>query len=722
MTTEGPVARLRIERAFKNEGLTIDELLLNVAMPTYASITSAKIYEQGEWKSARYEEAEAASELYNEKKRRGEGLRILISERGGVHHISISPIASLETVIISYDVEIEMDYNQGYSFAWDLAPNGLESENLSAVKFSSDRSIRLKGTKRVAGEEFMLSANGCEEKGFLANCQFVEINHPVTNEENIILTLMTRSNSSETTYQVISPDGTISKFSKNDFVALQETGTAYLAQKTLQNAPGIWRLVASPKGPKMGSLKSELIKVALGEVEATKFNDRIDLKDSGDGHDRIYILDSEVKEGNIGFGTFKSGKMQFSKIDVLMPKRLSELPKDATMIFLIDSSLSQTRTQFSHQLSLVGSIASHTDDEDVVLISYNRNAERISFQNDELEAKLLELKNTIRLENGSDLGAALSLAGQYIEKLPSNKPVLVYAMTDLLFKTNMTQASLLPKISNFKNNVTLHVVEIRVYSDFSLKRDDTISISGLSRQTRGVSVVASFPKDLNAELDKQTLYLVRPNRLEHAQLTGFGPINSLGESDTVSKADWKKIGNIAELKGQLWSQPFRMQGKATRKRNIETMRFALNDIPSDDHLSYQIAEQAGVVSEYISLFKDGDGMRGDIRRGFGLHGGGYVSSSSCRGGHRGINGKKVKPDYSGEFATVAKTCDQNHSSKNAFQVSIETTYSEIVDVEGSKTSAYEKCIVEGVWDKHLTDAINTGKYTFVFDGSSVFHK
>ncbi len=723
MTTDGAIASLTVTRAFKNEGLRRDEVSLDLQMPTFASITSASIYDGGEWKKAGFEKTEDADRKYNEKESTPDGRRLLISKYGGGHLIFISPVLPAETVLLSYEVEVEMEYTaQGYSFPWDLAPNGLETANLSAVKFSSDRPIRINATTRFAGEEFILASNKCEEKGLASNCEFFEIDHPVTDDENVTFSFMTKMKPDEVSYELFAPDGSNYNFVSADFSALQVTDELYQVRVVRQNQPGIWRFVATAQ-TSATRRASQMLKLKLGDVTHTA--------NFGKGQrseDRIFVLNSALPKGNIRFGTFTSGSDIYSKVDVTIPAKLSELPRSPTMIFLIDSSVSQSRQQLENQLALVKSVTSHTNDEDVVLISYNRHAKKIEFAKDALEETLTSLKE-IRLGNGSDIGEALTLAAKHIAQIPSSKPVLVYAMTDLLFKKGMTQAALLPKISSFRNNTTLHVVEVREdsHSDaFYVERDDGIEISGLAHRTQGVSVVAAFPANGAIESDSETLYLVRPNRLERAQLNGFGSFERLNEYDTFSKFEWQAIGHTAVLKGQLWSRPFIMQAKSNVKTNVQTMRYALNETPTDSKLNYNIARQAGVVSEYTSLVKSGDSIP-EAARGFGSVTGmgmvGISRSIGCGGVILGSRkGKKAKPDYSRNFEAVAQTCNQKHRGDTAFPVSIETTYSEIVDVVAKKRSEYEKCVVDGVWDKHLTGHVKTGKYTFVFNGNTVSQK
>ncbi|GEM_PF-6282521 len=708
------IAYLDVQRAFKNEGIRRDEMVLKLNLPSDTSMTSISIYENG-WKPALLKESSRAQTQYYQTNTAplGKNAHNLLAEGSWEDcTIRVSPVSPGETVLIRYTLTIEMEYKAGYSFRWNSSPKS--TEHFSAIQFRSSDMIWAKGMQRSANEVFYLHANACEENDRAASCQIRKFDLPETTEERFRFSAdITGVEPYNFDYVLRSPEG--------EFFSMEVKDDK--VEGEFPSISGNWFFSI---GADVGKHPKIVVKnIRLDFDKISLHTEDIEFTSGSHELDRIYFSNSQETKGKMYFGSFSVENRQFSKIDLILPEHLSQLPKNPTMIFLIDRSISQTRLGLKRQIALVNSITSHTEDEEAILIAYDRHAKQIPISSGTLDETLHNLEGDLPLANGSDLGKAIELAVTLSSKANKKRPVLIYAMTDLLLKSSQTVSKLLKKVSTLGENATFHVVEISKYEDVEtrIRRDDTIFLSALARPSGGISALASFEGDGidKTSLFEQTLYLVRPTILEHSTLGGFYVEESYPEGAFVSTAGWNTISGRAEIAGQLWSRPFSMSTSRSKDRELITMRYFINSESFENaKQAYEISKKSQIVSPYTSFVIDGadrieDGFSGV--GGFGLHGTGSVGCGGVFLGRTLV----AKPDLGSkfDFKSLAEKCNATHPGKgNTFRTIMETTSDEIVDV-GEGKNAYEKCVVKGVWDTRLPKETRSASYRLHFIGANV---
>jgi len=236
--------------------------------------------------------------------------------------------------------------------------------------------------------------------------------------------------------------------------------------------------------------------------------------------------------------------------------KLSEVPKGAYVIVLIDASRSIRAANRAAELAAATGYLAHFPDARVAVIPFDRAVRPLhtSFvpQKQALE-DLKTAKHTAR--NGSDLDVALADALGRLDHAPAGAPRRVLLLTDL-----QTRSTLLPaKMRAIDYHKTIvHVASVSAGTT-SLSRDDSDAWAEVPRATGGVLWNAHANADVKSNRAVFEEW-ARPLRIDRLTLTGVGvagaiPLpESLAEGDAFDDLRVHSFPTPAlEIHGELWS-------------------------------------------------------------------------------------------------------------------------------------------------------------------------
>ncbi|HWO18055.1 MAG TPA: VIT domain-containing protein [Kofleriaceae bacterium] len=426
----------------------------------------------------------------------------------------------------------------------------------------------------------------------------------------------------------------------------------------------------------------------------------------------------------------------FTRFELDTAARVSELPKRAQVVFVLDASYSAGPEHLAAQLAIVRGYVAHVPDAELEVIAVRRTAKRVfgRFVSAAEAPRLLDAAvrgGTLALGNGSALDEGARLAASLLAGRAG--PQRVVLATDELLRASLTQAQALAALAALAPAAVVHVVVPRLDATAALpalERDDNADLAALAAGHHGILArISGFPAP-QAELRPVVLELVRPTRIEHVALSGttqlsIGDVLREGEGlrlwdDTRAAAAPSSL----TLTGKLWSDPIRLDLAASPGFSTQAAAFVFG---ADQHGNLSEAEQRTValagravspVTSYLAIepgvrpmkigFDDGPGGGGG---GWGSIGAGHYGTLGC-----GSGGSAEKLDLASLIPTQA--CVRKHAPDRAWSVklSVETTKDEIVDVTvDGDLDPLAACLVEAAWAVRLPDAFSRYSRTYSFE-------
>lgn len=411
--------------------------------------------------------------------------------------------------------------------------------------------------------------------------------------------------------------------------------------------------------------------------------------------------------------------------------RLSEPPKGAYVVVLLDGSRSLDDDQRAAAISATSAYLAQLPDAKVQIASFDRYVRPIvsTFVPASDAIAALRAHKWIP-KNGSAIDLAFEDAKQRIEAAPAGAPRRVLMLTDLL-----TSSAIGP--SRIKGldamHAVVHVSTIRA-GHASLARDDGHEWAQVPRATGGVLWHASAEVGKSGSIDGATRAIfeewVRPLRIDALRVKGLpqeivgspgsAMIEPIVAPEVLDEGEgWSTFGLAAEsaptleVTGELWSTPVKTTLASTSESEKRWSAFAFGSTIVDaltDKEMMTLATKGGAVSPVTSYLAIEPGVRpstdglvepagvGGI--GFGLigHGAGGGGSIGC-----GLGTTNARELWLRErVREAAKACG---GEKRAVRVVIETTRREIVSAIASLPKAQDetlrRCVEDHVWELDL---------------------
>lgn len=419
----------------------------------------------------------------------------------------------------------------------------------------------------------------------------------------------------------------------------------------------------------------------------------------------------------------------FARLEVELASQISQLPRNAQVVFVVDASHSAAAT-IEAQLAIVWAYAQHVPDAQVELVTYRRTASRVFGRFVPASTLAVALRDASKRGafapgNGSALDEGARLAGAALAKRTGPRRIVL--LTDELIRSTLAPDAALQALATLDPAIVVHVVTPSLDAgETALSRDDDAPLAPLATRHHGVFARLAIEGGA-PELARAVLELVRPIRIDHLAhgLHGLALADSLREGEGVRLFEAMARDDAptsVELTGQLWSDPVRLpiaedttfsratasfvfgEGLHEQLTEMEMMVVALLGRAVSPVTSY-LAIEPGVRPSRIGLDRGGVGW-GTIGSG---------SYGTLGGGSSGVAGRR-RPDLSTMIDTSA--CLNTHAPSPGWSVKleIETTHDEIVDVRvRNGFGAMADCLVEAAWRVRLDQRFFVEREVFVVD-------
>jgi len=424
-------------------------------------------------------------------------------------------------------------------------------------------------------------------------------------------------------------------------------------------------------------------------------------------------------DGALASVPFGPGRV-LSHLRVEAAPRLSEAPRGARVVVVIDGSRSLGEHERRTGIAAVRAMLGHLPDARVEVLTFDREV-RARLGGFVPAARAADALGKLAVEprNGSRVDDALSRADALLARLPARVPKRIVLVTDLRTRGDLTPARVRPLITS---GALLHVGVMK-WGEVGLTRDDASPWAEVTRATGGLvwSAVASVEAEDAAKMARVYEEWARPVRLHHfvvkARGIDEGSLNAPAELPEGEGFEDLRVGDAdvgdLSVEGELWTTPVRLSRKPDEAEGKLWSALAfgapeiLGQITEPEMMA--LARHGHAVSPVTSLLAIEPGVRPSTEgleemSGFGEGGGGWAAGIGL-----GRLGAIARPayDHAGflrrELARSFAACG---GAGRKATVVLETTLAEVVDVpratvEGPPDAALDRCLREAAWDLYL---------------------
>ncbi|MFH2005502.1 MAG: proprotein convertase P-domain-containing protein [bacterium] len=765
------LAVFKVQRSFANQGKRHDEASLRIALPFGAAATGLRIRSGRRWYNGELMERQKAARLYQ--KLTGMGPHaprdpaLLQWVWANEVHLQVFPVPPGETATVEYTLTAPTQYADGrYTISYPrhngdanlaapvvrvyseahrakITVDGRLAARAQPVVFNKPIIRPLPGNlTRRGNASYTVSSLEVTEKGTISSIQVaVDVRHTFRADLEI---------------RLVSPTGSVHVLhnrtggSKND---VRKTYNVGLPPRT--PAAGIWQLVVSDHaGMDVGQLVAWSVTMKPGQRRITARARKLPLvlpdAPSSGGDAGIAVIQVTPPKINTVLGRLgrvvAARQKQFTRLELDLAPRLSRLPRNLSVVFVVDASHSIGALGIKAQLAVAQAFLSHVPGAQFEVVLYRRHAKRMvgtlagarSF-----EAQLTKARKDGLLKpgNGSALDEGLRLATRVLRQRARLRtlsgqgpgPGMIVMLSDNLLRPRWSNGDALRQLARLPKGVTAHVVIPGVDPSNPVReqRDDTHALAPIAATHGGVLLrVDGLPPKRAKALNRAVLGLVRPIRIDSVRLSGHGlenghqlaPPDVLGEGTGLREMVQRKSSpHWVLLQGKIWARKFRRIFRVDRGFSKATAAFVFShDMHGDlsNAEKMKVALMGRAVSPVTSYLAIEPGVR-PSRAGIVRNEGGGVGGLGLGGGGRGGGGSgaiRFPPDLKGLIAPHVKRCAARHHPATGWSVTltVETTHDEIVDVipRGRRPTPMQKCLVEGTWKVRLTKAFDLERETF----------
>jgi subtilisin-like proprotein convertase family protein len=743
------VAIFRVRRTFANAGKLHEEARLTISLPFGAAATGLRIRGKKKWFDGELMERNKAAALY--RKLTGIGPHeprdpaLLSWNWANELQLNVFPVPPGKKATVEYTLTVPTRYSRGHYTLSYPRHNGAKNlavpilrvhprgKNRTRITVNGKRTARAQSValrqavvkplpgqlERSPGASHVVSTLHIRRRGFVQTVKVrVDIRH--TYKSDLKIQLVTPSGESAVLHQKTGGSG-------ND---IRKTYTVKLDEKS--PVAGRWHLIVSDHaGRDVGQLVAWSVqgKVGTRRFRARAYGLPLILPDAptsaGDLSQALVRLTPpriRTLAGRLG-RVVASGKKQFLRMELDTAPQLRPLPRYASVVFVVDASISMQESGVNEQLALARAYLAHVPTARFEVVLYRRFAKRLvgsfarasTFRAQVATARKRGLLDT---GNGSALDEGLALAAKILRR--RRGPLRIVMLSDNLLRPSWKNKRALRALATAPRSTIAHVVLPKFAGDedeeTTERRDDKHRLSPLAAKHGGVLLHIAGPETPSHKALKSiVLGLVRPIRIDHVRVIGLPHNHGMDLPKTLKEGDglreMKRLATAptqVTVVGRIWAAPYRKIIRVDKRFTRATAAFVFShDLHSGltNAEMMRVAKLGRVVSPVTSYLAIEPGVRpswaGLGLDGLGLGGGGAGGGGSGSGGRGfgGWGGFKY-PTLHDLMRHHIKRCVARHKPTANWQVRLRfhTTYKEVVDVvPRSPKSALQKCLVEGAW-------------------------
>jgi len=485
-------------------------------------------------------------------------------------------------------------------------------------------------------------------------------------------------------------------------------------------AAGTWRLVVSDHAAlDTGTLDRWSISFGAGKDTTTKQSTDTPLfvPDAPESASEGGVATISIEPPRITTWLTRLGKVTasdkhvFGRLEIDVAPQLVPTPKQAQVVFVLDTSYSVGEDGVSAQLDLMRAYLTHLPDAEIEVVTYRRTPLRAFGRfvpaadfGDALA--VARARGAFALGNGSALDEGARLAASALAD--RRGPRRIVLATDELWRTTLTPVLAQAAFAKLSAETVVHVIVPQLDNDDrpALERKDDAPFAPLATRHHGIYVhVQGFPAKTIKSLVPTALELVRPTRIEFLAAPGFElESNVLHEGSGVRLMfDKTSAPTKITLTGKLWSDPVRRDVSVTTPFSIQTAAFVFG---ADAHQGLTEAEMMKVamfgraVSPVTSYVAAEPGVRPSTI-GLELGGFGTIGHGSGGGSGYGLGGTRQKINFSRLVETASCVASVRPTAAWEVRLDVETTRDEVVDVSIGQPSPMATCLAEIIWALRL---------------------
>ncbi len=407
------------------------------------------------------------------------------------------------------------------------------------------------------------------------------------------------------------------------------------------------------------------------------------------------------------------------RVDLYAAPQLSEVPKQADLIVLLDGSRSIAEPLRAGAIAAAQAYLSHWADAEAQVLVFDRqvHAPLGGFASAEQAALDLEAL-TVSAKNGSNVEAALLEADRLLALRPAKRPRRIVLFTDALTHSKLTVERLQAALPN--SNALVHI-GVLSHQGVSLVRFDEHPWQSVARASGGLVWHAPVEADAGAAEALRDAYedWVRPLRLDRLSVDTHSRIElelpeALAEGEALSglALDPVGIGRVT-LRGELWASPVQRTVAVSTPATVRWSALVFGS-PLLDELSeaemMPLALYGGAVSPVTSYLAIEPGVRPStegIEYGSGGGGRGFgAAAPRVRMGGTKVSGPPF--DHHAWLDEQLSDAWRACGGRGSANVGFETTLAEIVLVDEARGLSYrdlvaDRCLEQALWELDLPD-------------------
>lgn len=740
------VATYRVRRTFENRGKVAEEARLTIELPHGAVATGLRIFAGGRWHEGDLMHRDKAESLYRELTGMGPSRpkdpALLYWNWTSELGLRLFPIFPTSKSLVEYTLTVPTNYEGGEYFM--SYPRRHEDSRLATPRLT----VQTGKLMTVDGEranENSLELGPVPVHPLLANLERGDqrtlvrpLSFPNESKKNAIAVFVDIQHTwvGDLDLEVVDPEGQVHLLSRYDFARNENELKKRFVVPHTGKKKGIWHLLIRDHHPLDGghlrswtltpidrksasgsSIEGVHTRGIAGVTATDKTFASIPQPNPSQGNIATLSVRLQKKPAT----KFRLGRLEFSgvpnfaRVEVDVAERLSSLPHDHRVVFIVDTSHTMGEDGIRAQLRLTEAYLAHVPDARFALVGSARRAVLLAPFSPAKSWKSvvarLRKKGALSPKNGSFLDRGLTKAASLLPTTKGSSKIV--AFTDDRLRPVWSNSAALSAIESLPPQTIVHVAHVNHGGSVALIRNDDHRLFPLAKKRGGVAVVSS-----GARLGKQTLlenealYLVRPNRLDHVrfsalseEISGVGP--SLGEGESVRwMSQVKSIPGELHLRGQLWSRDLVLTPETTEDFHRATAGFVF----SLDHYwdlselqQYLLATYARAVSPVTSYLAIEPGVRPST---IGLEkaGSGLGFGSGMGMGGFGLSGTSRPPslDWKSIVAQVEDACASRRTNRSSVVIRVDRNDHEVADVRlDDQATPYLTCAVEELWKVQL---------------------
>ena len=749
------VARYRVRRTFANNGTRAEEASLRIELAHGAAVTGLRIRARDRWYDGELMDAEEAREKYRELTGVGawqpKDPALLQWVWADQAHLQVFPVLPGSVNTVEYTLTAPLEYRDGrYVLSYPGFDPATASDSLQLATpvlrvrpghGDARTEIRVAGQRAAPDAPIVLVApgplawigEGAADSGAGYVFSRIVVDRGEAVASATIKLEIDHTYSGDLKVGLVTPGGQHLAVTGGEGGTNDIRGSFEVALPPGQTAAGAWHLVVADRaGLDVGTLDAWSIslsptKAGVAEIVASAADLPRFIPDAPDGggsggHVLIEIEPPKIRTLDARLGrVVASQEHGFSRLELDAAPRLGELPRGASVVFVLDVSRSVEPELLAEQLRIVAAYLSHVPDARVELVVFDRLARRVFgdfVAAGEFPAALAAAQGGGKLAhgNGSALEEGLGLAARSLAE--RRGPTRIVALTDARLRSSFVPRVAARELASASRTAITHLVIPEPGDAATLRRDDGHALAGIAAAQRGVLYAAVAP-EADKSLAAQMLGLVRPVAIDNFKVRGIdlsgaaelpGSLREgVGYRAMLASADPTRRVVVS---GKVWARTLHRVVEPSERFDVATAAFVFSE---DEHheLSHEemrtVAFKGRAVSPVTSYLATEPGVRpsvdglDEIGEVIGMGGSGLIGHGGGGGG-RGIPLPRLGDLLAGALAR----CVQVHAPPRGWGLAleVETTGPEIVDVTVTRAThaPLRECVVAAVWALELPAA------------------